>query len=110
MAAGTITVPVPTPTAPPDDVVAEPVLAFGDEDQAVTDDLIDRARTIVTDYRTATGRDITRDQLRAQLRVSNATAGELLRRIRVTAPARPAITGPVTAPGRATATIGDHRR
>jgi hypothetical protein len=107
--AGTITVPTP---AEPVDVAAalEPVVVFGDEDQAVTDDLIDRARTIVTDYRAATGHDITRDQLRAQLRVSNATAGELLRRIRLTTPTRPAITGLVTAPGRATATIGDHRR
>jgi hypothetical protein len=109
-AAGTITVPVPTPMAPPDDPVLDPVVVFDDEDQAVTDDLIDRARSVVADYRTATGRDITRDQLRAQLRVSNATAGELLRRIRLIAPARPAITGPVTAPGRATAAIGDHRR
>jgi hypothetical protein len=107
--AGTITVPVPTRTAPTGDL-AQPAVVFDDEDQAVTDDLIDRARTIVTDYRAATGRDITRDQLRAQLRVSNATAGELLRRIRLTAPARPAITGPVTAPGRATATIGEPRR
>jgi hypothetical protein len=106
---GTITVPVPT-TAEPVDEQTDPVMVFDDEDQAVTDDLIDRARTIVTDYRTTTGRDITRDQLRAQLRVSNATAGELLRRIRLTTPTRPAITGPVTAPGRATATIGDHRR
>jgi hypothetical protein len=66
----TITVPVAEPVDGP--AAAEPVVGFGDEDQAVTDDLIDRARTIVTDYRTAAGRDITRDQLRAQLRVSNA--------------------------------------
>jgi hypothetical protein len=55
--AGTITVPVPIPAEPVDEAATagEPVVAFGDEDQAVTDDLIDRARTIVTDYRAATG-------------------------------------------------------
>jgi hypothetical protein len=109
--AGTITVPVPTtPVAADDPSRVDPAVGFDDEDEAVTDELIDRARTIVIDYRATTGRDITRDQLRAQLRVSNATAGELLRRIRTTTPGRPAITGVVTAPGRVTATIGDARR
>jgi hypothetical protein len=45
--AGTISVPVPT--TEPVDEPAEPVMSFDDEDQAVTADLIDRARTIVTD-------------------------------------------------------------
>jgi hypothetical protein len=108
--AGTITVPVLTSRTATDDSAVEPVVVFADEDQAVTDDLIDRARSIVADYRAATGRDITRDQLRAQLRVSNATAGELLRRIRLTLPPRPVITGAVTAPGRVPSTMGGQAR
>jgi hypothetical protein len=108
--AGTITVPVPTQTAPVGDRLVEPVMVFDDEDQAVTDDLIDRARTIVTDYRATTGHDITRDQLRAQLRVSNATAGELLRRLRPAPSARPVITGPVMAsPGAGRPSVGGPR-
>jgi hypothetical protein len=69
------------------------------EDQAVTDDLIRRARLVVAEHRRRTGRDITRDQLRAQLRVSNATAGELLRLIRAASPVAPAPRS-VTAPTR----------
>jgi hypothetical protein len=71
----------------------------GDVDQAVTDDLIRRARLVVVEHRRRTGRDITRDQLRAQLRVSNATAGELLRLIRAGSPVAPAPRS-ITAPTR----------
>jgi hypothetical protein len=53
-----------------------------DEDEVLTDQLIDRARAAITHHRATTGRDITRDQLRAALRVSNRTAGQLLSRLR----------------------------
>ncbi len=52
----------------------------------MTDELLDRARAVVAAHRRSTGRDITRDQLRAYLRVQNATAGELLRLIRAEQP------------------------
>jgi hypothetical protein len=55
---------------------------------------------IVADHRAGTGRDITCDQPRAQLRVSNATAGELLRHVRATTKAPAVVTGPALAPGR----------
>jgi hypothetical protein len=63
----------------------------------------------VAEHRRSTGRDITRDQLRAALRVQNATAGELLRLIRTETPhtaagagapnrgnGRPTLTGELT--------------
>jgi hypothetical protein len=89
---GARTVPVIVPEAADDQDEA-------DEDQAVTDDLIRRARLVVAQHRRRTGRDITRDQLRAQLRVSNATAGELLRLIRAASPVPPAPRS-ITAPTR----------
>jgi hypothetical protein len=52
----------------------------------VTDELLDRARAVVAAHRRSTGRDITRDELRASLRVQNATAGELLRLVRAEQP------------------------
>jgi hypothetical protein len=75
-----------TTDARPPAAVGDVVELFTDGDEAdqlgVSDQLIARAREEVAAYRRATGRDITRDQLRAQLRTSNATAGELLRLIR----------------------------
>jgi hypothetical protein len=75
-----------TPDTPRPVAVGEVVELFTDGDEAdqlgVSDQLLARAREEVTAYLRATGRDITRDQLRAQLRTSNATAGELLRLIR----------------------------
>jgi hypothetical protein len=76
---GTITVPTGLELDQvPDDI----------EDQAVTDQLLDRARVAINHHRATTGRDITRDQLRAALRVSNATAGQLLNQLRPPPPVR----------------------
>ncbi len=69
-----------------------PVIVLDSEDQAVNAELIARARQIADTHRDDTGRDITRDQLRAAMRVSNATAGELLQTLRTDTP-RPAHTG-----------------
>jgi hypothetical protein len=91
--AGTVPVIVPQTAVGQDDS------DYDVEDQAVTDDLVRRARLVVAEHRRRTGRDITRDQLRAQLRVSNATAGELLRLIRAGSPVAPA-TRSITAPSR----------
>jgi hypothetical protein len=91
--ARTVPVIVPAPTDDQDDT------GDFDEDQAVTDDLIRRARLVVAEHRRRTSRDITRDQLRAQLRVSNGTAGELLRLIRAGSPVGPAPRS-ITAPTR----------
>jgi hypothetical protein len=54
----------------------------GDGTGTVDADLLVRARAAADRHRQATGRDMTRDQLRAALRVSNATASELLRTVR----------------------------
>jgi hypothetical protein len=45
-------------------------------------ELVKQARGLDVEHRKAAGRPITRDKLRAQLGVSNAIAGELLRRVR----------------------------
>ncbi len=45
-------------------------------------ELINRARQLDVEYRQANGRPIPRDKIRAALKVSNATAGELLRLVR----------------------------
>jgi hypothetical protein len=81
------------------DPVPEPVTAQDEQDdsgderdgsnerrdgdaQGVTVDLIQAARQHAAEHKTATGRTITRDELRAALRVANSTASELLRLIR----------------------------
>lgn len=51
-------------------------------------ELLTRARVLAEDYQHGNGRAIPRDKLRAQLRVSNATAGELLRLVRAQPDAR----------------------
>lgn len=51
--------------------------------------LLDRARHAAAAHTTATGRAITRDELRDALRVSNALAGDLLRTLRTTPDAVP---------------------
>jgi hypothetical protein len=63
----------------------------------VTVDLIQTARRHAAEHRAATGRPISRDELRVALRVANGTASELLRLIREreTTPGRPALV-PVT--------------
>ena len=48
----------------------------------VPPELVTYARQLDVQYRQATGRRITRDVLRAQLKVSNAVAGEVLRLVR----------------------------
>lgn len=45
-------------------------------------ELVARARVVANEYQQRNRRQIPRDRLRAQLRVSNATAGELLRLVR----------------------------
>jgi hypothetical protein len=80
--AETVTVPQPSTVAVQDEARTVPVLVLDGEDQAVDGELIARASAVASSHRQRTGRDITRDELRATLRVSNATAGELLHRIR----------------------------
>ncbi|MEH1123718.1 DUF2637 domain-containing protein [Micromonospora sp. CPCC 206061] len=60
-----------------------------DDQGAVTVDLIQTARRHAAEHRAATGRPITRDELRAALRVASGTASELLRLIRETDSASP---------------------
>jgi hypothetical protein len=48
----------------------------------VTPELVDKARQLDATHRLQHGRPITRDKLRAGLRVSNAMAGEVLRQVR----------------------------
>ncbi len=88
--------PTGTGTEPVPDAVPDPAARQNDENDendendgngqdggpAVTVELLDRARAIATAHRTTHGRDITRDALRAQLRVSSTTASELLRLLR----------------------------
>ncbi|MFC6022669.1 DUF2637 domain-containing protein [Plantactinospora solaniradicis] len=60
-----------------------------DDGQAPGVELVRLARRHAAEHRAATGRPITRDELRATLRVANGTASELLRLIRE--PDRPAL-------------------
>jgi hypothetical protein len=60
-----------------------------DGGQASGADFVRLARQHAAEHRAATGRSITRDELRAALRVGNGTASELLRLIRE--PERPAL-------------------
>ncbi|MGX7676793.1 DUF2637 domain-containing protein [Plantactinospora sp. DSM 117369] len=60
-----------------------------DDGQAAPVDLVRLARQAAAQHRAATGRAITRDELRAALRVANGTASDLLRLIRE--PDRPAL-------------------
>lgn len=55
---------------------------------------MDAARTADQRYRTKHGRPITRDALRAALRISGPRATELRRRLPAPAPARPASDAP----------------
>lgn len=67
-------------------------------------DLLVAAKHAATAYRAEHGRDITRDALRDHLRVSNATAGDLLRQLRPPRPRTPSTPLPVptlTRPNRA---------
>jgi hypothetical protein len=57
----------------------------GEDQPVVPVDLVERARRLDAKAREQGGRPITRDKLRASLRVSNAVAGELLRQVRTEA-------------------------
>ncbi|BCJ71648.1 hypothetical protein CS0771_11920 [Catellatospora sp. IY07-71] len=92
-------VPVASPAVPGAEDDADDV---EDVDQVVTAELVTRARQEAAAYLKATGRSITRDELRARLRVANGTAGELLRHLRTAAtpaPARGGL-GPLTVAAR----------
>ncbi|GAA1362260.1 hypothetical protein [Catellatospora chokoriensis] len=52
-------------------------------------DLLDRARAAATEHEQTNGRPITRDELRAVLRVSNDTTGQIMRTLGLTAPRTP---------------------
>ena len=59
------------------------------DDPTASDDLVRLARRHAAAHHAATGRPITRDELRAALRVANGTASQLLRAVRD--PDRPAL-------------------
>src|SRR5690606_11424327 len=86
----TVVHPVPAVIVPdPSKIVPTP---GDDQPRTIADpaplpvELLDRARALVAEHRATTGREMTRDELRAALRIQNATAGELLRRIRTETP------------------------
>jgi hypothetical protein len=62
--------------------VPGPSPAVRNERAAVLPELVARARQLDAKHRQEHRRPITRDALRAQLKVSNAVAGEVLRRLR----------------------------
>jgi hypothetical protein len=53
-----------------------------DEELAVSSELMERAKILDKTYKREHGRPITRDRLRAELKVSNAVAGRVLRQLR----------------------------
>lgn len=59
-----------------------PSAVVPDEPPALAAELVGRAKQLARQHHEATGKRITRDALRAELRVSNAVASELLRRLR----------------------------
>jgi hypothetical protein len=65
---------------PPARVPAQ--VSVEDDQDGVTVDLLQTARQHAAEHEAATGRPITRDELRSALRVANSTASELLRQIR----------------------------
>lgn len=73
------------PVVPEDQTkVAEPSSAIEDR-PGPSLKLIERARQLDDEHRQANGRPIPRDKLRAELHVSNAMVGELLRLVRIQA-------------------------
>jgi hypothetical protein len=71
-------------------IVAGPIVSFDNDDHAVNAELIARASEAMTAYRTRTGQAMTAGQLAALLRITNATAAELLTRINPTRSGTPA--------------------
>ncbi|MGN9911622.1 DUF2637 domain-containing protein [Phytohabitans sp. LJ34] len=53
-----------------------------DDRDGVTVDMLQTARQIAHEHQAATGRPITRDELRSAMRIGNSTASQLLRQIR----------------------------
>jgi hypothetical protein len=64
--------------------VPGPSAVVPDERTTVPAELVARAKRLDAEHREATGRPISRDKLRARLKVSNAVAGEMLRLVRST--------------------------
>jgi hypothetical protein len=62
--------------------VPGPSSVVPDDLLTVSPELVTRARQLDVEHRQLHGRPITRDRLRAGLKVSNAVAGEVLRRVR----------------------------
>jgi hypothetical protein len=62
--------------------VSAPSLAVRDEKSGVSAELVERARQIDAEHCQEHGRPISRDRLRAELKVSNAVAGAVLRAVR----------------------------
>lgn len=56
--------------------------ASSSQDDGPSAVLVEQARALVQAHQTSAGKSLTRDQLRQQLRVSNALAGDLLRIVR----------------------------
>ncbi len=75
-------VPDEQPAVLPSVVVRDEPEGGTDDDDAPLAELVTRARQLDAEYRAAHGRPITRDKLRAQLKVSNAVAGSVLREMR----------------------------
>jgi hypothetical protein len=81
---GTSLVPGSAPDPTPVRLATDPasVLVDDQDDTDPATDLLDQARLVAADHLTATGRPITRDQLRARLRTSTDTATVLHRQVR----------------------------
>jgi hypothetical protein len=67
------------------------------EDEPAPVDLLSAAHRAASDHQSATGRTITRDELRSALRVSTDSATDLLRQIRTAPAVKPAALVPVPA-------------
>ena len=65
--------------------VLGPSSVVPDGGDGVPAELVERARQLDAEHRQEHGRPITRDKLRAALKVSNAVASEVLRQVRATA-------------------------
>jgi len=73
---------------------------------ALPGDLLDRARSVAADHLQRTGTPITRDELRALLRVSNATTGDVMRALGL-APSRTVPAVPAAVNGHAVPAVAD---
>jgi hypothetical protein len=87
------TVAAPAAVIVPQPAVIVPTVPDSADVEPVSADLLNRAGRAIADHRRSTGREITRDELRAALRIQNAAAGELQRRIRTEPPTPSPIDG-----------------